>query len=226
MIDPKGYTQFPVQRVPTLLRYEGTEVFLFLPVPEMYRFVGSVDEEHPLGQILTWLWGARRPTFATQKSFADPLVRQLRMAFGEGVYTTPIYLAKSPTDRYVLVHSTRSLLGLERMVGAIWKVDPERGEGFGPGSGQGDLFVKAHDFNAELMAYVAGTPEGRTNKEVSVFTLTRAIPTRKADEVLRSQRRAGRIEVVDEEKGTPVRAFYLPFKSQKDHRVVIRVRRS
>lgn len=226
VIDPTGYTQFDIRDVRRLLQYEGTEVFLFLPVPEMYRFVGSVDLDHALSRLAQWLWRGEPPSFRDQSDFRDRLVDQVRGRFGADVYTTPIPLAKSETDQYVLVHATRSLLGLERMVDAKWKLDPAQGGGYTPQAGQGDLFNSASgvsdSFAHELLAYVRDSPGGRTNEEVAVFALTREKRPMHAREVLAEAKKRGTIEVVDAESGERANAFYLPYKSRKKHEVIIR----
>ena len=226
VIDPTGYTQFDIWEVRRLLQYEGTEVFLFLPVPEMYRFVGSVEEDHPLRQIARWLWRGEPPAFRDQSDFRDQLVERVRGRLGPDVYTTPIALAKSETDQYVLVHATRNLLGLERMVDAMWKMDPTQGKGYTPQKGQADLFDSASGvtdvFADKLIAFVLEAPVGRTNEDIAVFALTRGKRPMHAKEVLADAKQRGLIEVLDAKTGNAASAFYLPYKSRKKQEVVIR----
>lgn len=228
VIDPTGYTQFDVRAVRWLLQHEGTEVFLFLPLPEMYRFVSAVGSDHPLRQIMEWLWRGSPPEFSDQQDFRLQLIGRLRGRFGVDVYTTPIDLAKTVTDHYVLVHATRNLLGLERMVDGKWKMDPAGGQGFVPDVGQTDMFNSptgvSESFTHALLSYVTDSPDGKTNEDVAVFALTRGMRTMHAKEVLEAAKRQGLIDVVDFETGESARAFYLPYKSQKSHKVLIRPR--
>ncbi len=187
IIDPTGYTQFDVPRVARLLQTEGTEVFLFVPVPEMYRFVGSVEEGHPLRDLAKWAWEGNVPSFDSQEDFRLQLVQCMAERFGEDVYVVTVDLAKSAKDHYVLVYATRNDLGLEKVVNEKWKMDPTGGRGLVSGTGQTNMFSTASgvtdSFEDDLLSYVRAAPGGRLNKDVAIFTLRptgcgRSTPTR------------------------------------------------
>lgn len=221
ILDPAGYTQFEIQKVRTLLEDEGTEVFLFLPLPEMYRFAKNQDETHPLGKIMLWLWGGEPLEFDSPATFAKEIFARIRERFGRDVYTTPVFLYKSKHDAYLLVHFTRHELGLERMVDALWEMDPVNGHGFGPDMNQGSIFGQ-NQFADDLLSFIQSSPRGRSNEEVAIYATLQQMRPKHAADVLRGPKKQGLIEVVDMATQEPKRAFYLPYRSRQKATVVIR----
>lgn len=206
VIDPTGYSQFRIEHVVRLMATPGAEALLFVPVPHMYRFKGSASEGSVLDQLLTLLWPEGPPTgrFA---SFRDDLIQRIGDLSGPSVYTTSIWITKTRNQEHLLLHFTRSLRGLEKMVDELWRIDPTLGKGFRTGSDQVDLFSVASDFSDDLIRYVL-TPAGRSNEEVAVFTFTRQYKGKHASEVLTPLLKNGRIRRVSPD-GTKAAGFYF-----------------
>ena len=208
VIDPKGYSQFPIQDVVTLMKSTGVEAFLFIPVPQMYRFVKSSDETSSLGEIISYLWKEEELSVVDEDAFFEELVYRIDREMGSDVYTTPIDLRKTRRDLYLLLHFTKSLRGLEKMVDEVWKLDPARGKGFRPDVAQGELFAATDSFADALLNRIRES-SGVTNKDVAVFTLTKMYRLTHATQVLTAARKAGRIRAIRIDDGKEALGFYL-----------------
>lgn len=206
VIDPTGYSQFRIEDVVRLMSWPNVETLLFIPVPHLYRFSRNAVEGSSLDQIIRFLWGDCVPggNFAT---FREELIERISIKMGPDVYTTPIWIEKTKNQEHLLLHFTKSLRGLEKMVDEAWKLDPTRGKGFRADAGQGDLFSPATGFSVDLLRFIS-VPGGRSNEEIAVFTFTRQYRSKHAGEVLKAAMKQGRVRRLEKD-GTPAKGFYL-----------------
>ena len=174
----------------------------------MYRFVKSSDETSSLGEIISYLWKEEELSVVDEDAFFEELVYRIDREMGSDVYTTPIDLRKTRRDLYLLLHFTKSLRGLEKMVDEVWRLDPERGKGFRPDVAQGELFAATDSFADALLNRIRES-SGVTNKDVAVFTLTKMYRLTHATQVLTAARKAGRIRAIRIDDGKEALGFYL-----------------
>ncbi len=208
IIDPGGYSQFPIREVIRLMQSNGTEVFLFLTNPQMYQFAQSTTIPPILKVIFSHVWPEGMPEFESEEAFIEGLIQGIDLAMGLDVYTTPVELRKTARDTYLLLHFTKSLRGLEKMVDEVWRLDPGRGKGFRPDLAQGELFTATHSFADILWNHIPAV--GRiANKSIAVFTLTKMYRLTHATQVLKALKRDDRISAVRADDGKEARGFYL-----------------
>ncbi len=219
VVDPTGYSQFTVEDAVEAMGWKGTEVILFIPIPQMHRFREAVDEGHPLSRIVQYLWPEGIPDFSGAPDiFAKALTSRLDARMGDGVYTAPITLEKDSANRYLLLYFTKSLRGLELVVDEIWSLDPSRGEGYRRSLAQAELFG-AEEGLAELLLQFLSTP--RTNTDVAAFILTNIYRISHATPILRAARKGGQIQVIEPSRGDKASGFYISHKTRKKHNVLI-----
>ena len=132
-IDPFGYTGHGLQLSSRILQFKKCEVLIYVPLPYIARFVNEASVEQALDNLFgDSSWKAAR--IATGKS-AERILHELflervRTAAGHAVAFEVDASAGRGWAGYTLYFGTGSLLGLERMKEAMWRVDPAGGTRF------------------------------------------------------------------------------------------------
>lgn len=175
-IDPFGYKEVPPEVIKDILSFGRTEVLLFVPVSLMYRFANSAAQEdfagsEPLRKFLTALYGANIPSFLTLEEFVDGAKRQFKNFLGANFYIGSFSL-DAGRNTYALYFFTQSIDGFEKMIDAMWKLDPNSGEGY-RGEEAPMLLTRfqIEDYPNQLLQFVNTSSSGRTNHELLVFGL-------------------------------------------------------
>jgi len=135
-IDPFGYKSIKPEDILRILESLHSEVLLWLPIAQMYRFADSaVQSEFPGGEhlreFLTALFGENIPTFRSSPYiFIDNLKDKFREYLNElDVFVDTFYLERDASNVYCLFFFTRNIKGFEKMVEAKWGLDVNRGKG-------------------------------------------------------------------------------------------------
>lgn len=137
-IDPYGYSHITSNKIYDLIKNEHTEIILFLPVMQMYRFADTAltDTEKACYEDLRKFIFSFFP--ATHKIHSDKLssvfefIYEIKeaLSFNKRFYTCSHYLEREKNNYYALFFITSNLYGLDKMVEAKWKLDPIKGKGF------------------------------------------------------------------------------------------------
>lgn len=229
--DPKGWSQFPFAEAVRAISMEGAEVLLFLPLAHIGRFSFGNDIVPSMAELVETLWpdGDGPTHFESLYLFQKRFVEQARRIVGPSVHVTPIRFGKTDQHYHVLLHFTKSLVGLEKIVDALWQLDAIAGVGHTSNTQSlGSLFGshggQAHDpFSDALLKYISDNPGGRTNREITQFTLTSARRITHAVSVLKRGKKKGIFEIVSNDDQPP-RSFYLGTKSMRKRSVTVRKR--
>lgn len=150
-IDPYGYSSITKERIYNIVQKEYSEVLLFLPVMQMYRFktVALNDFDR------TCYEGLRNFIFsffpAEHKIHYDGIddvfefINEIKKALSfEGkFYSCSHYIEREKGNYYALFFVTSNIYGLEKMVEAKWKLDPNQGKGFKQLTNQINMFDDA-----------------------------------------------------------------------------------
>ncbi|HUM53273.1 MAG TPA: three-Cys-motif partner protein TcmP [Chitinophagales bacterium] len=137
-IDPYGYSDIDKNKIYRLLQNEYTEVILFLPVSQMYRFADKAmtDEEKKCYDNLrkfinSFLSNSIVSEYDNFKSVFD-FINELKeaLSFNSKFYTCSHYIQRGGGNYNALFFITSNIYGLEKMIEAKWKLDPTNGEGF------------------------------------------------------------------------------------------------
>lgn len=137
-IDPYGYSHIHKEKIFSILKNECSEVILFLPVMQMYRFTGTAltDTERTCYENL------RKFIFSffseTHKIHTDGIndifeyINEIKIAlsFGAKFFTSSHYIEREKGNYYALFFISPNIYGLEKMLEAKWKMDPVKGKGF------------------------------------------------------------------------------------------------
>ncbi len=156
-IDPYGYSQIHRQKIYNLLKNEHTEILMFLPVMQMYRFtdIALSDPDRACYEDL------RKFIFsffaATHKIHNDSIENifefiheiKLALSFDRKFYSCSHYIERGKGNYYALFFITSNIYGLDKMVEAKWKLDPIRGKGYSQKQSSTQMSMFQEHFEAQ-----------------------------------------------------------------------------
>jgi three-Cys-motif partner protein len=137
-IDPYGYSQIDKEKIHTILKNECSEVILFLPVMQMYRFTGTAltyTERTCYENLRKFIFSFFHPehkihTDGIQDIFEYIQEIKAALSFDGKFYTSSHYIEREKGNYYALFFISSNIYGLEKMLEAKWKMDPVKGKGF------------------------------------------------------------------------------------------------
>ena len=143
-IDPYGYSHIAKDKILRLLNKGHTEILLFLPAMQMYRFSDVVfdDFERKCYEDLRKFIIDFLPETEGFQSVFD-LINELTKAFSfsNRYFSCSHYIERDKGNYYAVFFITSNIYGLERMLEVKWKADPAQGKGF-KNSVNGSLFAE------------------------------------------------------------------------------------
>lgn len=137
-IDPYGYSQIQKDKIYELLKNNKTEILLFLPVMQMYRFKDialSNQDRRCYEDLRNFIFSF----FPEDHNLHEEKVENIfdfiyeikkALGFGSQYLSCAHYIQRDKGNYYALFFITANMYGLEKMVEAKWKLDPVRGSGF------------------------------------------------------------------------------------------------
>lgn len=132
-IDPFGYTGHGIQLSSRILQFKKSEVMIYVPWPYIARFIGEASIRAPLDNLFgdsSWIAARAAKGKSAERILHDLFLELVRQAAG---FAVPFEVDAAPGRGwagYTLYFATRSVLGLEKMKQAMWRVDPATGAGF------------------------------------------------------------------------------------------------
>ena len=137
-IDPYGYSHINSSKIYSLIKNEHTEIILFLPVMQMYRFadIALNDPERAcyeyLRKFIFSFFPKDHKIHADKLSNVFEFIHEVKMAlsYNNQFYTCSHYIERGKNNYYALFFITSNMYGLDKMVEAKWKLDPVKGKGF------------------------------------------------------------------------------------------------
>jgi len=143
-IDPYGYKDINRFSLEALLSSGLTEIVLFLPIEQMYRFKSkALDEEIdnfylPLKRFIEQ-FQLDVNSITSELEFIDSMAHQLR--FNDKYYSTSYAIRNHTGHHYGMFFITPNLYGLHKILEVKWELDSQLGKGF-TGSIQQDFFLE------------------------------------------------------------------------------------
>jgi three-Cys-motif partner protein len=214
-VDPFGYKIIKPDDIRRMLEPGSTEVLLWLPIPQMYRFAeavstGDFSGSDPLRDFLKELFGSSALNFVSDYDFIEQLKGRFRAYLRDlKAFVDTFTLQRDATNTYCLFFFTRNVKGYEKMVGTKWELDKEHGKGF---TLEKTLTffseIELSEYPQKLWAYIK-SEDFRTNEELFLFGLENGFLPKHTKSVLDSWKNSGQnIEVVGLD-GKPVRGYYI-----------------
>lgn len=137
-IDPYGYSQIHSEKIYNLIKNEHTEIILFLPVMQMYRFKDIAINDpnracyEDLRKFIFSFFPANHKILGDSIENVFEFIKEIKVAlsFNNKFYTCSHYIERGKGNYYALFFITSNIYGLDKMVEAKWQLDPIKGKGF------------------------------------------------------------------------------------------------
>ncbi|MBL4837692.1 MAG: three-Cys-motif partner protein TcmP [Kordiimonadaceae bacterium] len=219
-IDPYGYKAIQRDVLEGILINGKTEVIIFLPIEQMYRFRNKTIDEvveksyQPLKEFVGQ-FDLDVSSISSEKEFIQAFTQAL--AFSKTLFTTS-YAIKNHTGHYYgMFFITPNLLGLEKIIEVKWGLDSQQGEEFS-GHNQNDFFLESEKKNSlekQLEQFLQGS--SKTNIELYGFVLSLGFLPKHANEIFRRWQNGSVLDVYDLVKNKAARkgAFKLNYKDSQ-----------
>jgi three-Cys-motif partner protein len=209
-IDPYGYSKIDKQKILSLLNNGHTEIVLFLPTMQMYRFseVALTDLERKCYEDLRRFILEFIPStdnFQDIFEFINSITKAF--SFSDRFYSCSHYIERGKGNYYAIFFITSNIYGLERMLEVKWKQDPSHGKGFKRKKQVGlfDELLIEYDRKRELenlrvilINELSISPKGMSNTEIYSLTLKNEFLPKHVNEVIKQLRVDNKIYTTDE----------------------------
>lgn len=189
-IDPYGYKGIKPADLENILSNGNTEILLFLPIAQMYRFKDPALEKktsgsEPLRLFLSELFKTT-PNFSSVYDFISQLKKQFRAYLSpHKIYVDTFSIERDASNIYCLFFFTSSIRGYEKMLETKWRVDPTSGKGFTREKTLSFLNeVEMSGYDKKLENYIFESKH-RTNQEIFEFGLGNGFLPKHSNEILK-----------------------------------------
>ncbi|OFX18588.1 MAG: hypothetical protein A2033_15030 [Bacteroidetes bacterium GWA2_31_9] len=244
LIDPYGYKNIKKELIENLVQNKrNTEVILFLPISQIYRFANCVLDEEEKNNVQalkdfieSFFPDKEHPIYKNKLSEEKDLIEYIRIAltFNDKFYATSYYIQRDNKNHYyALFFLTPNIYGLEKILEVKWLLNDEHGEGFEQPK-QPSLFDEVDKENNKLEQYekleklilnFITEKDAVNNIELYLFTLKNNFLKKHSNEVLRNLQNEKKINVTDLNKRDLARkgSFYLGYEYYKkcDKKIII-----
>ncbi len=219
-IDPYGYKSIRRDILESILGNGKTEVILFLPIEQMYRFRNMTNQELveksylPLKEFIDQ-FRLEVTSIRSEKEFIQALT--LAFGFNEDLYCTSYAIRNHSGHYYGMFFITPNLLGLEKIIEVKWGLDLQTGEEYS-GHDQKDFFLEAEKHtDQELQLKYGLEGNSSTNVELYPFVLRLGFLPKHANAIFRRWQDIGVLEVYDLIMNKPARkgSFKINYKDYK-----------
>lgn len=241
LIDPYGYKKIKKEDIKKLIaRKKNTEIILFLPISQIYRFTGKViSEEDTQVKALkdfidSFFPNKSHPIYDNNMTHEKELIEYVREAltFENTFFATSYYIQRDQREHYYALFSIMpNIFGLEKNLEVKWKLNEESGEGFEQPKEMLDIFgdhfkeqAKRERYN-ELKILLLDFIEQQgivTNVDLYEFTLNKMFLPKYSNEVLKQLEQDGVI-IITTIGNAKCGAFYQNYTHWKDKIVKIEV---
>lgn len=214
LIDPYGYKGICRKQISNLIKKKNTEVILFLPVSQIYRFTGKIvnDEDYEIKALKDFIDSffpsqdhpIRNNKVANELEFINYIKEAL--SFDDNFYSASYYLQRDDKSHYyAMFFISPSIYGLQKTLEVKWNLNEETGEGFEQPKVMSlfdDQFKeekKAEIYKGlknKLIDYISNN-NGINNNQLYEFTLKNMFLPKHSNEVLRELQKDNKIEVID-----------------------------
>jgi len=214
-IDPYGYSNIHKEKIQKLLKNENTEIILFLPVMQMYRFknIALTDSERTcyddLRRFIFSFFPSNHRIHNDQIENIFDFINEIKeaLSFNGKFFTSSHYIQRDSGNYYALFYITPSLYGLDKMVETKWHVSPVTGKGFNQTKNQQSLFEQQFQeqdqrqqieyLNGRIIEAIKSSENGLSNKDIYLLTLKSDFKPSHANGILKALIKNNQIKVYD-----------------------------
>lgn len=233
LIDPYGYKNIRKEYIEKLIKNKkNTELILFLPISQIYRFAGNVlnnEDQNNVKALQAFIDSffpdKSHPIYKKQLTDEKSLIEYIRNAltFEDRYFATSYYIQRDNKNHYyALFFITPNIYGLEKILEVKWSLNEEHGEGFEQPKQMQSLFENIEKENSkqeqykkleQLLLDFISTNKEVDNNQIYELTLINMFLKKHTNEVLRKLQQDDRIIVTDIQTQEKARkgSFYLSY---------------
>lgn len=247
LIDPYGYKNINKKNIEKLLSSRrNTEIILFLPVSQIYRFTGKVLNEadtnvKALKDFIESFFPKRsHPIYNKSMTHEKDLIEYIREAltFHDDFFATSYFIQRDKREHYYALFSIMpNIYGLEKNLAVKWKLNEESGEGFEQPKAFVGLFdaqfkqaaiQEQYNKLKDLLLEFIEMKGKVNNNQLYEFTLKNMFLPKHSNIVLKQLQNDGVIEVVDANAKGKAKcgAFYQNYTNYKSDDIKIIIRKT
>jgi three-Cys-motif partner protein len=209
-IDPYGYSNINKDKFISLLHNKYTEIILFLPVMQMYRFtkIAFIDEERPHYENLRqFIISFFKDYSSIRTNTIFDYINSIKeaLSINNTYFTCSHYIEREKGRYYALFFISSSIYGLEKMLETKWKLDPIKGKGYNQqkDTSQMNLFEEEFEEIDKMreLSYLEGIiyqyiskKENVSNNELYELTLRNEFLPKHTNQVLENLIKQNRIQ--------------------------------
>lgn len=229
LIDPYGYKNIKKEYIEQLISNKrNTEIILFLPISQIYRFTGKVlnNEDSNVKALKEFIDSffpdKNHPIYKNKLTDEKGLIEYIRKALTieNNFFSTSYFIQRDNKNHfYALFFITPSIYGLEKILEVKWSLNEEHGEGFEQPKQMQSLFADQEKESAKqeqyskleqiLLNYIS-TNKTVNNNQIYELTLRKMYLKKHANQILGNLQKDGKINIKlqnDARKGY----FYLGY---------------
>ncbi len=212
-IDPYGYSKIQKNSLLKILETNRTEVLLFLPVAQMYRFTGKAQTDFEtkcydnLRKFTNEFFAGNEKALQSNFTNVFDYINELTQAFSfdNSYYTSSHYIQRDSANYYAVFFIGHHIYGLEKFLEVKWKND-SLGKGFNQQSIGNTLFgdnleVLDKTYTEErlekILKELLKQRQSCNNLELYEFTLKNQFLPKHCNEVIRRLKREGKLVIQD-----------------------------
>jgi len=230
-IEPYGYSDINKEKIIYLLKNNCTEIILFLPTMQMYRFTETafLYEEKPYYEnlrkfIISFFNNTDEIIMDSIFDYIHSIKKSLSV--NDTYYTCSHYIERGKGSYYAIFFISSNIYGLEKMLETKWKLDPGQGKGFKQNEDtlQPSMFdeeIKEFDVSQSIstlenVIYQEIIHKGTlTNVELYELTLKNEFLPKHANNVLKKLVKNNKIKEINNSKG-----YKIDYPNYRDKNIV------
>jgi len=221
-IDPYGYSAIHKNKLENLLKNKNTEIVLFLPVMQMYRFTSVALNDYErkcyihLRNFINAFFPPNHIIHQDKIPNIFEYINEIKKAlsFGGKFFTCSHYIERESGSYYALFYISPHIYGLDKMIETKWSADPIAGKGFKQEkiSPQVSMFVtefkesdnrKEIEFLKNQILEELKSREKLTNLDIYKLTLLNEFKPSHANKILKELLKSKRIKIFNPDN-TPI----------------------
>jgi len=134
-IDPYGYSEINKDKLISLLNNKCTEIILFLPVMQMYRFsepAFNYEDKSQYEKLRNFINSFSNYSEIKKSENIFKYIHFIKnaLSINNTYFTCSHYIEREKGFYYALFFIGSHIFGLEKMLDTKWKLDPVKGKGF------------------------------------------------------------------------------------------------
>lgn len=216
-IDPYEYKHIKARDIKALLSKKNAEVLLFLPTQFMYRF----DKNGTPEALIDFIEEIVDYKDWKQNDNVWKFIEQLKESFetylGASFFVEKFTIQKDANTVFCLYFFSSHIKGFEKMIEAIWEIDPQYGKGWDFKKHNPSLFteLRIKFLERKLIEFIKSGHV--SNRDIYRFTLNKGFLPKHTNGILISLQNDGSL-VVEESPGVSARkrSFYISYNHYKN----------